>query len=284
MKGDYMNKKMIIGILALLLAATTMFAKAPVQASTRDESSAMNEVIQNEVDEISEDLTEARKDGKISFFDEIVATYDVSQEAKDAFNDMAMEQAKEEIGALPPVSTNSEENINETKTIDLDCGAQLIISIYSEDVSSDQTIGAVSQIFETIIQSANAYDMTYGTKRYYQSATTVAAGWVTIKSWTTVTASSNGMKITKVDCESDSALLMTDLEKKRIIEDQYADVAGSNCHSRAGVKYNIGAFGLHGPSDWYNLRVTFTITKIDKANKKVYYKYDKDAWQSNTWY
>jgi hypothetical protein len=37
----------------------------------------------------------------------------------------------------------------------------------------------------------HACDMRYGTKRYYQSATMISAGWVTVKSWTTVFSERN---------------------------------------------------------------------------------------------
>lgn len=278
-------KKFIALIVCIgVVSASLGFASEKAEAESVDAAVATSETIQSEVEIISENLNEAREDGRISVFEDYIATYNISQESKDAFNELAMQQAQEAIDELDPIVTSSDENIDETQSINLDCGAQLIIRMHSEDVTSEDSIGIVGKFFNTVIQSVNAYDMTYGTKKYYQSATMISAGWVTIKSWTTVTASATGLKITEVSRESDSAILMNDLETKRMIEDQYADVVGSNCHSRVAVKYNEGVLGMHGPSEWYNLRVTFTLSKIDKVNKKIYYTYGKDTWYSSSWY
>jgi hypothetical protein len=282
-KGAFMKRIIILFICIMVLSATIGFVSESADAESIDNTITESESIQQEVEALSNNLNESRQDGRISVFENYAATYNVSQEAKEAFNELAMEQAKEEIDALPSIATNSDINIDETQTINLDCGAQLIIRTHSEDVAGQQSTGMIGKLLNTLIQSANAYDMTYGNKKYYQSATMISAGWVTVKSWTTVSASATGLKITKVSNESNSAILMNDLETKGMIEDQYANVAGTNCHSRVAVKYNGGVLGLHSPSDWYNLRVTFTISKIDNVKKKIYYTYGKDTWYSSSW-
>lgn len=276
--------KKILSVLTMIamlicLSVPTFAAEAPIPSK---------ENTQQQVSEIKDDLISAREnDGKISKSEQNKIASEYSKEAIKEFNETIDEELEEVLSQeCADVSYSTEGENSETKTIDLECGAQVIITTEITEIEEDSSDLAEETAFSKIksffILEASASTASYGTFKHGTYITVVGVGTIKLNVTNTLKASSSGLKITKVSATTNSSGQMHDVEKKCKITKASAG-KGSTCKTLAGVRWYCTTPYGNLPKKWKKLTSSFKVTSINTSKKKVNYTCSVSSSSSNSW-
>lgn len=280
--------------LSLLITISILITFFPISIFANEENNR-EDVLQS----IEEDMEEARKDGRITSYEQMEISKEYSITEIKEYNDIAQEEANEALKDFNfSMNIDSDSEISKKEVINLDCGAQLVITCEVDTLTDEEEIELENEIAKeneekslftsiqeficpTVFADTLNLSLSYKTQRYGQEAKVYGLGWASIKLDTWVKANSNGLTITKVEESTDSYLYFNDLDSSSWIEDKYAQKEGYDCHSRGKLKFNaeMPVTGGHTQSHYLHLRCRWNVTKIDKTNKVVKFKYTNKIWQ-----
>ena len=262
-------KKKAVAILTCLTILACM--SVPVFAT---DGNLENESTEQEVSAIQEDLLEAREnDGTISKKEQKEIIEDYSAEAIEEFNDIVDEELSDVLEEeFSNIELSSEEQIT-TKSIDLDCGAQVVVTneITKEDDSQEEA-SLSDKVKNFFILEASASTASYGNFKHGTYVKVVAVGTLSLNVTNHLTASKSGLTIRKVTASTNSSGQMFDV--------------GKNCKivkKSAGVRWYCNTPYGHFPKKWKKLTSSFKVTSINTSKKKVNYNCSVSSSASNSW-
>lgn len=272
-------KKKTIAILTCLTVLACM--SVPVFAT---DGNLENKSIEQEVSAIQEDLLEAREnDGTISKKEQKEITEDYSTEAIKEFNDIVDEELADVLeDEFSNMELSSEEQIT-TKSIDLDCGAQVVVTneITKEDDSQEEA-SLSDKVKNFFILEASASTASYGNFKYGTYIKVIGVGTVSLNVTNHLTASKSGLTIRKVTASTNSSGQMFDVGKNCKIVKKSAG-KGQTCKTLAGVRWYCNTPYGHLPKKWKKLTSSFKVTSINTSKKKVNFNCSVSSSASNSW-
>ena len=272
-------KKKAVAILTCLTILACM--SVPVFAT---DGNLENESTEQEVSAIQEDLLEAREnDGTISKKEQKEIIEDYSAEAIEEFNDIVDEELSDVLEEeFSNIELSSEEQIT-TKSIDLDCGAQVVVinEITKEDDSQEEA-SLSDKVKNFFILEASASTASYGNFKHGTYVKVVAVGTLSLNVTNHLTASKSGLTIRKVTASTNSSGQMFDVGKNCKIVKKSAG-KGQTCKTLAGVRWYCNTPYGHFPKKWKKLTSSFKVTSINTSKKKVNYNCSVSSSASNSW-
>ena len=154
---------------------------------------------------------------------------------------------------------SSEEQIT-TKSIDLDCGAQVVVTneITKEDDSQEEA-SLSDKVKNFFILEASASTASYGNFKYGTYIKVIGVGTVSLNVTNHLTASKSGLTIRKVTASTNSSGQMFDVGKNcKIVKNRQEKVR--TCKTLAGVRWYCNTPYGHLPKKWKKLTSSFKVT------------------------
>ena len=207
--------------------------------------------------------------GTISKKEQKEITEDYSTEAIKEFNDIVDEELADVLeDEFSNMELSSEEQIT-TKSIDLDCGAQVVVTneITKEDDSQEEA-SLSDKVKNFFILEASASTASYGNFKYGTYIKVIGVGTVSLNVTNHLTASKSGLTIRKVTASTNSSGQMFDVGKNCKIVKKSAG-KGQTCKTLAGVRWYCNTPYGHLPKKWKKLTSSFKVTSINTSKKKV---------------
>lgn len=250
------------------------------------ETASPQDGTKHDVESVIKQMKKAQSDGKITSEEQEIIFKDVPKAVVEQYNEIVDAESAEILETYyTNIPLDSDSELNDTQTFNLDCGAQLIVTTEIKKLSNreETTNSAITGILEKIGMYCYADSQAFGTTKHRETLKIYGAGYVKLTLDTTIKASSSGLQITKTHADSNSAGLLHDVSCKSKIEKASAG-KGKTCKSKGGVRWYEDLVPVgHTSKKWRNLRCKFKVTSINKDKKKVYYTYSTEKWTSEYW-